>query len=154
MMELDPNKSLEEDYRTWLAQRKEDAKFFAELWANAAKDEFPTPEKPFRFLGLTESEVPALYIPDIEGKDNNLIQHGSGHKTSRAAVIRGIREVLKMTNKQKEAMQKHYINNVFMALANHDDNAFWSAVDGLADLRKERPDEVLFKLYKGLKQDN
>ena len=59
-----------------------------------------------------------------------------------------------MTDKQKVAMQEHYINEVFTALANNDENACWSAVHGLADLREERPDAVLFKLYKGLNQDN
>lgn len=59
-----------------------------------------------------------------------------------------------MTDKQKDVMQEHYIKKVFMALANHDDKAFWSAVHELAKLRKERPDAVLFKLYEGLKQDN
>lgn len=58
-----------------------------------------------------------------------------------------------MTDKRKDAMQEHYIKKVFMALANRDDKAFWSAVHGLADLQKERPDAVLFKLYEGLKQD-
>lgn len=62
-------------------------------------------------------------------------------------------EVLEMTDKQK-AMQEHYIKKVFMALANHDDKAFWSAVHELAKLRKERPDAVLFKLYEGLKKLN
>lgn len=55
-----------------------------------------------------------------------------------------------MTDKQKE---EHYIKKLFMALANHDDKAFWSAVHGLADLREERPDAILFQLYEGLKQD-
>lgn len=59
-----------------------------------------------------------------------------------------------MTEEQKNAMQEHYINKVFTALANHDDKAFWSAVHGLADLREERPDAVLFKLYEGLNQEN
>lgn len=56
-----------------------------------------------------------------------------------------------MTAEQKNAMQKHYIEKVFMALANHDDKAFWSAVHGIANLREERPDAVLFKLYEGLR---
>ena len=59
-----------------------------------------------------------------------------------------------MTDKQKKAMQEHYINKIFIALANQDEKGFWSSVHGLADLQKERPDAVLYKLYEGLKQDN
>lgn len=61
---------------------------------------------------------------------------------------------MKYTKRQKKAMQKHYIKKVFRALANHDEKACWSAVDGLADLREERPDVVLFKLFEGLNQEN
>ena len=60
---------------------------------------------------------------------------------------------MKLTTEMKDVMQKHYINKVFTALANHNDKAFWSAVHGLADLREERPDAVLFKLYEGLNQE-
>ena len=34
------------------------------------------------------------------------------------------------------------------------EKAFWAAVHGLADLREERPDAVLFKLYEGLNKEN
>lgn len=60
---------------------------------------------------------------------------------------------MNLTTEIKEVMQKHYIKKVFTALANHDDNAFWSAVHGLADLRKERPATVLFEFYEGLNQE-
>ena len=59
-----------------------------------------------------------------------------------------------MTEEQKNAMQEHYINKIFTALANHDKKAFWAVVDELADLREERPDAVLFELYEGLNQEN
>lgn len=61
---------------------------------------------------------------------------------------------MKLTTEMEDVMQKHYISSVFTALANHDDNLLWSAVYGLADLRKERPDEVLLKIYEGLNQKN
>ena len=59
-----------------------------------------------------------------------------------------------MTEEQKNAMQEHYINKIFTALANHDKKAFWAVVDELADLREERPDVVLFELCEGLNQEN
>lgn len=52
-----------------------------------------------------------------------------------------------------ESMMENYINDVFTALSNHDEKACWSAVHGLADLRKERPDEVLFEFYEGLNRE-
>ena len=60
---------------------------------------------------------------------------------------------MKLTTEIKEVMQKHYISNVFTALANHDDKAFWSAVHDIADLRKESPDEVLSEFYEGLNRE-
>lgn len=59
-----------------------------------------------------------------------------------------------MTEEQKNIIQEYYINNIFMALANHDEKACWAAVDELAGLREERPDKVLFELYEGLNQQN
>ena len=71
-MELDPNKSLEDNYKEWLQILNDDAEFFVEAWAKAAKNEFPTPEKSFRFLGQMEPEFPTSYTPNIEGTVDNL----------------------------------------------------------------------------------
>ena len=71
-MDLDPNKPLESNYQDWLHRINEEADFFVKAWANAAKSEFPTPEKSFRFLGQMEPEIPTSYTPDIEGTVNNL----------------------------------------------------------------------------------
>lgn len=71
-MKLDPNKSLEGNYKDWLKSINDDAEFFVKAWAEAAKNEFPTPEKSFRFLGQMEPEIPTSYTPDIEGTLDNL----------------------------------------------------------------------------------
>lgn len=71
-MELDPNKSLEDNYKEWLQSLNDDAEFFVTAWAKAAKDEFPSPEKSFKFLGQMEPEIPTSYTPDIGGTVNNL----------------------------------------------------------------------------------
>lgn len=71
-MELDPNKTLEDNYKEWLQSLNDDAEFFADAWAKAAKDEFPTPERSFRFLGQMAPEIPTSYTPNIEGTVNNL----------------------------------------------------------------------------------
>lgn len=71
-MELDPNKPLEDNYKEWLQSINDDAEFFVKAWAEAAKNEFPTPEKSFRFLGQLEPELPTSYTPNIEGTVDNL----------------------------------------------------------------------------------
>ena len=73
-MQLDPNKSLEGNYKEWLQGINDGANFFVEAWNKAAKDEFPTPEKSLRFLGQMEPEFPTSYTPDIEGIVNNLLR--------------------------------------------------------------------------------
>lgn len=71
-MELDPNKPLEDNYKEWLQSIDDTSKFFVKAWAEAAKNEFPTPEKSFRFLGQLEPELPTSYTPNIEGTVDNL----------------------------------------------------------------------------------
>ena len=70
-MKLDPNKSLEGNYKDWLQSINDDAEFFVKAWAEAAKNEFPTPEKSFKFLGQMEPEIPTSYTPNIGGTVDN-----------------------------------------------------------------------------------
>lgn len=63
-------------------------------------------------------------------------------------------EAEKMREEKEDITQEHCINKIFTALANEDEDAFWSAVRNLADLREEREDAVLFKLYAGLNTEN
>lgn len=71
-MKLDPNKSLEDNYRIWLAQQKEDAKFFAEAWAHSAMAEQPTPRKSKKFLHELQPELPSSYVVGIDETIDNL----------------------------------------------------------------------------------
>ena len=71
-MDLDPNKPLESNYQDWLHRIGEEADFFVEAWAKAAKAEFPTPEKSFRFLKQMQPELPSSYTPNVEETVNNL----------------------------------------------------------------------------------
>lgn len=71
-MDLDPNKSLEGNYKDWLQRINDDGEFFVKAWAEAAKSEFPTPEKSFRFLKHMQPELPSSYTPNVEETVNNL----------------------------------------------------------------------------------
>lgn len=71
-MDLDPNRPLESNYQEWLHKVNEEANFFVEAWAKAAKAEFSTPEKSFRFLKQMQPELPSSYTPNVEETVNNL----------------------------------------------------------------------------------
>lgn len=71
-MKLDPNKTLEDNYKSWLSSVKDDADFFAQAWAHAAEHDQPTPEKSKRVIGQWQPELPDSYTPSIDGTVNNL----------------------------------------------------------------------------------
>lgn len=43
-MQLDPSKTLEDNYQDQLQRINEEADFFVGAWTNATKNEFPTPD--------------------------------------------------------------------------------------------------------------
>ena len=70
-MQLDPSKTLEDNYHTWLAQQKEDAKFFTEAWAHKALTEQSTPNKSREFLHELQSELPSSYAVVVDASIDN-----------------------------------------------------------------------------------
>lgn len=70
-MDLD-SKTLEDDYRIWLADQKDKAKFFAKVWAHIAMEEQPTPNKSRKFLHELQPELPSSYVVGIDESIDNL----------------------------------------------------------------------------------
>lgn len=71
-MQLNPNKSLEDNYRDWIQSVRDNAQFFAKAWTESAKTEFSTPRQSINFIHQLEPELPSSYTPSIDGTVDNL----------------------------------------------------------------------------------
>lgn len=71
-MQLDPNKTLEDNYRGWLQSVKDDANFFADAWAHSAEKEEPSPKASKRLLKQLQPELPSSYTVDLEDSVDNV----------------------------------------------------------------------------------